>query len=84
MFFVAAIVTCFLDPIAMAVLFALVTGLTIWEYTGLVNEHVENTTVNRSICTVAGVFLFLAVYGYCCHRDSRWHLNYGIKRILSI
>lgn len=65
-FFVAAIVTCFLDPIAMAVLFALVTGLTIWEYTGLVNEHVENTTVNRSICTVAGVFLFLAVYGYCC------------------
>jgi phosphatidate cytidylyltransferase len=50
----------------MAVLFALVTGLTIWEFTGLVNEHVEDTTINRVICTVAGVWFFLSMYGFCC------------------
>ncbi len=64
--FVAAIVTSFLNPVAMAVLFALVTGLTIWEFTGLVNEHVEDTTINRVICTVAGVWFFLSMYGFCC------------------
>ena len=63
--FVAAIVTSFLNPVAMAVLFALVTGLTIWEFTGLVNEHVEDTTINRVICTVAGVWFFLSMYGFC-------------------
>ena len=62
----AAIVTSFLNPVAMAVLFALVTGLTIWEFTGLVNEHVEDTTINRVICTVAGVWFFLSMYGFCC------------------
>lgn len=62
-FFVAAIVTCFLRPEAMALLFALVTGLTIWEFTGLVNER-ENVAINRLICTVAGVYFFLAMTGY--------------------
>ena len=49
---------------AMILLFALITGLTIWEYTGLVNE-IENVSVNRSISTTAGVYLFLAFAGYC-------------------
>lgn len=62
--FVAAIVTCFLDPRAMVLLFALITGLTIWEYTGLVNE-LENVTVNRFISTVAGVYFFFAMAYYC-------------------
>lgn len=62
--FVAAIVTCFLDAFAMEVLFALVTGLTMWEYGGLVNG-VKGVTVNRFIGTVAGVYLFLAVGGFC-------------------
>ena len=47
-FFVAAIVCCFLRAEAMIFLFALVTGLTIWEFTGLVNDR-ENVSVNRSI-----------------------------------
>ena len=63
-FFVAAIVTCFLNPRAMVLLFALVTGLTIWEFTGLVNDHRGGITVNRMICTVAGVYFFLAMAGY--------------------
>lgn len=62
--FVAAVVTCFLRPLAMEILFALVTGLTIWEYTGLVNVK-ENVQVNRFISTVAGVYFFLAVGGFC-------------------
>ena len=62
--FVAAIVTCFLRPEAMLLLFAIVTGLTVWEFCGLVNEHVAATSINRFICTVAGVYFFLAMGGY--------------------
>lgn len=62
-FFVAAIVTCFLTPRAMVLLFALVTGMTIWEFAGLVNNR-PTVTINRFITTVAGVYLFLAMAGY--------------------
>ena len=62
-FFVAAIVSCFLRAEAMILLFALVTGLTIWEFTGLVND-LEKVTVNRLISTVAGVYFFFAMAGY--------------------
>lgn len=63
-FFVAAIVVCFMRPEAMEFLFALATGLTIWEYCGLVND-VKSVQVNRFISTVAGVYFFLAVGGFC-------------------
>ena len=62
--FVAAVVTCFLRPEAMMFLFALVTALSIWEFTGLVNNS-GDVRVNRFICTVAGVYLFLAFAGFC-------------------
>jgi phosphatidate cytidylyltransferase len=62
--FVAAIVASFLRPEAMALLFALVTGLTIWEFSGLVNER-KGVSINRFICTVAGVYFFLAMTYYC-------------------
>ena len=61
--FVACMVSCFLNPRAMVFLFALITGLSIWEYCGLVNGK-EDVTVNRFITTVAGVYLFLAVAGF--------------------
>ena len=61
--FVTAIVVCFFNPIAMAFLFALVTGLSVWEFTGLVNQR-EGVDTNRFICTVAGVYLFFAFTGY--------------------
>lgn len=61
--FVAAIVVGFLNPLAMAFLFAIVTGLTVWEFTGLVNNR-EGVDTNRFICTVAGVYLFLAIMGF--------------------
>ena len=62
--FVAAIVTCFLRPEAMLFLFAVVTGLTVWEFCGLVNDHIAAVSTNRFICTVAGVYFFLAMGGY--------------------
>lgn len=62
--FVTAIVVCFLNPLAMTFLFALVTGLTTWEFTGLVNGR-DKVDTNRFICTVAGVYLFLAITGFC-------------------
>jgi len=62
-FFVTAVVVSFLNPRAMALLFAIVTGLTVWEFTGIVNNH-RGTSVNRFICTVAAVYFFLAMTGY--------------------
>ena len=62
--FVAILVTCFFRAQSMVLLFALITGLTIWEYGGLVNEW-DDIQVNRFISTVAGVYLFLAMAGYC-------------------
>lgn len=58
--FVAIMVAGFLNPKAMVFLFALITGLSVWEYTGLVNG-IDDLRVNRFISTVAGVYLFLAV-----------------------
>ena len=62
-FFVAAIVTSFLNPRAMVLLFSLVTGMTIWEFCSLVNDR-PYISVNRFICTVSGVYLFLAMAGF--------------------
>ena len=62
--FVAIVVTCFLRPEAMILVFALVTGLTVWEYTGLIDVHTDGS-VNRFITTAAGVYLFFAMAGYC-------------------
>ena len=60
--FVAIMVTCFLRPVGMVFVFALITSLSLWEYTGLVNKN-KGTSVNRFISTVAGTYFFLAVAG---------------------
>lgn len=59
--FVAVMVAGFLNPRAMILLFTLITGLTMWEYTGLVNDNAAYVQVNRFISTVAGVYFFIAV-----------------------
>lgn len=61
--FVAIMVVGMLDPTAMTALFALITGLAIWEFGGLVNQR-EGVQVNRVIITVAGVYLYIAMAGY--------------------
>ena len=60
--FVAIMVTSFLQSVNMIVVFALITGLATWEFTGLVNGY-KHVNVNRLITTVAGVYFFLAVAG---------------------
>lgn len=62
--FVLIVIVAFMLPISMAALFALVTGLSVWEYCGLVND-IKGVRVNRMISTVAGVYLFLAMGGFC-------------------
>lgn len=62
--FVAAIVASFMRPDAMVLLFSIITGLTVWEFTGLVNQR-PGVTINRFICTVAGVYFFYAMTYYC-------------------
>jgi hypothetical protein len=63
--YVAIMVTSFLQSVNMIVVFALITGLATWEFTGLVNEY-KHVNVNRLITTVAGVYFFLAVAGVNC------------------
>lgn len=66
--FVAIMVAGFLNPKAMVLLFSIITALTIWEYTGLVNDRVADVSVNRFISTVGGVYLFIAV--------AAWRVGY--------
>ncbi len=62
--FVVAVVVSFLRPQAMMFLFALVTALSVWEFTGLVN-NIKDVSVNRFFTTAAGTYLFIAFAGYC-------------------
>ncbi len=62
--FVTAIVVSFLHPMAMTLLFTLVTAMTVYEFTGLVNQR-ENVATNRFICSAAAGFLFIAMTGFC-------------------
>lgn len=48
----------------MVGLFAFITGMTIWEFSGLVNAT-EDVDINRFITTAAGVYFFLAMAGFC-------------------
>lgn len=59
-FLAIMIVGMTIRPDAFIFLFTLITGMTIWEYTGLVNE-LEDVTINRLISTIAGMYFFLAV-----------------------
>ncbi len=51
------------SPVTFALLFALVTGLTLWEFSTVVNRY-AGAEVNRLINTVGGVYLFLAFFYY--------------------
>jgi phosphatidate cytidylyltransferase len=64
-FFVVLMVAGILySCLSMTILFAIITGMTIWEYTGLINQS-DKIIVNRFISTAAGVYLYLAFAGYC-------------------
>lgn len=52
-----------LHPILFLIIFTLITGLTIWEFGGLLKNY-ENASIQRSINVVGGIFLFLATFIY--------------------
>lgn len=58
--FVAIMVCGLLRIENMLFLFALITGLCVWEFCGLIN-NTTSATVNKFICTAAGVYFFMAV-----------------------
>lgn len=62
--FVAVLVgaICY-HPLSFLVLFGLITGLTLWEFYGLV-EHYENASLKRLICSLGGAYLFIATFLY--------------------
>ncbi len=74
--FVAIMVAGFLNPRAMVLLFAIITALTLWEYTGLVNDRVADVSVNRFISTVGGVYLFIAV--------AAWRVGYVSNFVIMV
>ena len=53
-----------LSPMTFALVFAVVTGLSVWEFSTLMNRH-GGAQVNRFINTVAAVYLFFSFFGYC-------------------
>ena len=62
--FVAVLVGCILySSTTFSMLFALITGLAIWEFGTLINNSGQ-AVINRPICGLAGVYLFLATAGY--------------------
>lgn len=61
--YVAVMVLGMMRPDTIILLFALITGLTMWEYTGLVNK-IDSVRVNRLISIVAAVYFVLAVAGW--------------------
>lgn len=52
------------SPLSFIILFALITGLTVYEFSVNVNSH-AGASVNTPINTLAGVALFVAFSGYC-------------------
>ena len=62
--FVAAMVGGILySPLTFGLLFTVVTCLSVWEFTGIVNLRAD-VEVNRLITTVAGGCLFVGFFGY--------------------
>ena len=62
--FVLVLVGCILyGPQAFVALFAVVSAMTIWEFCTILNRY-AHTHVNRFITTIAGVYLFFAVFGF--------------------
>lgn len=52
-----------LNPYTLLVVFTAITALTVWEFTTIVNRNMH-LHVNRFITTVAGAYLFVAVWTF--------------------
>ena len=53
----------YIHPIFFLILFCIITGLTLWEFGGLV-KHYENANLQRTVNVLGGVYLFIATFVY--------------------
>ena len=51
------------NPYSLLILFTIITAMTVWEFTTIVNRHMH-LHVNRFITTVAAAYLFVAVWAF--------------------
>ena len=58
-FVVVLISAIYIHPIFFLILFCIITGLTLWEFGGLV-KHYENANLQRTVNVLGGVYLFIA------------------------
>ena len=62
--FVALLVGCIVShPYAYALLFAIITGLTTWEFCSIVNKNAD-LQINRFIATASAIYFFCAMLAY--------------------
>lgn len=75
--FVTVLVGCILySPLAFGILFTLISALSVQEFGNLINRH-EEVNINRTITSLGGAYLFLAIMGFCMQAtDSRVFLPY--------
>ena len=60
--FVAVLIGCIVGgAVSFGILFAIISALAINEFCNLVN-HVEGIQVNKRICILSGIFLFLCFF----------------------
>lgn len=83
--FVALLVSAIcLHPIAFLLLFSLITGLTLWEFSGLINRNLS-VDIQRTINVVAGMYLFVASFAYANGlADGRIFLPYLFFILLTV
>ena len=62
-FVVVLISAIYIHPIFFLILFCIITGLTLWEFGGLV-KHIENENLERTVNVLGGVYLFIATFVY--------------------
>lgn len=52
-----------IHPIFFLILFCVITGLTLWEFGGLI-KHYENANLQQALNVLGGVYLFIATFVY--------------------
>ena len=62
-FVVVLISAIYIHPIFFLILFCIITGLTLWEFGGLVKDY-ENANLQRTVNVLGGVYLFIATFVY--------------------
>lgn len=68
--FVIVLVGCILyNPLSFGILFALICALSVHEFAQLVNNSGE-VSVNKTITSLGGAYLFLALMSYCTQQSS--------------